>query len=83
MTVIDGDWGRSGSRHKAGQRDAFTGMVEAIERGEVSAVYAYATDRLARDVEAASRLLNACERAQVPIVVKGQRASDASALRFG
>ena len=35
----------------------------AVERGEVSALYAYSTDRLARSVEWSARLLNACRRA--------------------
>lgn len=37
-------------------------MLDDIEAGRVSTVYAYAEDRLARDVEASVRLLNACER---------------------
>lgn len=47
-------------------------------------LFAYGTDRLARDVEAAARLLNACERAGVTIVTRkgtyppGDRAARAS-----
>jgi DNA invertase Pin-like site-specific DNA recombinase len=41
---------------------ARAGMLDAIKRGEVSTVYAYGTDRLARSVLAAATLLDAYER---------------------
>ena len=66
--IIDSDWGISASRDKITKRLGFLSMVAAIERGEVSTVYAYASDRLARDVEAASVLLNRCEDAGTLIV---------------
>ena len=51
LRIIDGDWGRSAATDKTGQRVAFLGMLEDIERGLVSHVYAYSPDRLARSVE--------------------------------
>jgi DNA invertase Pin-like site-specific DNA recombinase len=68
LTIIDGDWGRSAATDKTNARLAFLGLVDAIERGEVSTVYAYSADRLARSVEWSARLLNACRRAGTTIV---------------
>jgi DNA invertase Pin-like site-specific DNA recombinase len=68
LAVIDGDWGRSARHDKTDKRLAFLAMLESIERGEVSTLYAFATDRLARSVEWSARLLNACERAGTTIV---------------
>lgn len=67
LVVIDQDWGRSASTDKTDQRLAFLRLLADVEAGEVSALYAYATDRLARSVEWAARLLNACRRAHVTI----------------
>jgi DNA invertase Pin-like site-specific DNA recombinase len=67
------DWGRSAATDKTDRRLAFLAIIEAVEQGEVSALYAYATDRLARSVEWAARLLNACRRAGVPIVTSEGR----------
>ncbi len=84
LQVFDGDWGRSGSRHEAEGRTAFRALLDAIGAGHVTTLYAYATDRLARDVEAAARLLNLCERAGVPIVTREGRIEpgDSSARRM-
>jgi DNA invertase Pin-like site-specific DNA recombinase len=68
LRIIDADWGRSASTDKTDRRVAFLALLEAVERGEVSALYAYSTDRLARSVEWAARLLNACRRAGTVIV---------------
>lgn len=73
LDVKDQDWGRSASTDKTERRLAFLGILEAVERGEVSALYAYATDRLARSVEWSARLLNACRRAGVPIITSEGR----------
>jgi len=84
LVILDGDWGRSGSRHEAETRTVFRELLASIERGEVSGLFAYSCDRLARDVEAAARLLNICERAGVKIVTRegtyppGDRAARAS-----
>jgi len=73
LDVRDQDWGRSAATDKTDRRLAFLAILEDVERGEVSALYAYATDRLARSVEWAARLLNACRRAGVPIVTSEGR----------
>jgi DNA invertase Pin-like site-specific DNA recombinase len=73
LEVRDQDWGRSASTDKTDRRLAFLGIIEEVERGEVSTLYAYATDRLARSVEWAARLLNACRRAGVPIITSEGR----------
>lgn len=68
LSIIDGDWGRSAANDKTDKRLAFLAIMESIERGEVTILYAYALDRLARSVEWSARLLNACERAGTTIV---------------
>lgn len=73
LLILDGDWGRSGATDKTARRLEFLAMLEAIERGEVIALYAYASDRLARSVEWSARLLNACRRAGVVIVTSEGR----------
>lgn len=70
LRIIDGDWGKSGGRKAGHLRAAFLGMLADVEAGKVSTIYAYAEDRLARDVEASVRLLNACERNGVVIVTR-------------
>jgi DNA invertase Pin-like site-specific DNA recombinase len=67
LVIIDRDWGRSAATDKTGRRLAFLAMLEDIEAGDVSALYAYSADRLARSVEWSARLLNACRRAGVTI----------------
>ncbi len=67
LRIIDQDWGRSASTDKTDKRLAFLEMLAAIERGEISHVYAYSPDRLARSAEWSTRLVNACRRASVPI----------------
>jgi DNA invertase Pin-like site-specific DNA recombinase len=73
LDVRDGDWGRSASTDKTDRRLDFLALLEEVEQGEVSALYAYATDRLARSVEWSARLLNACRRAGVPIITSEGR----------
>lgn len=73
LAVIDGDWGRSARHDKTDKRLAFLSMLETIERGEVSTLYAFAIDRLARSVEWSARLLNACEKAGTTIVTSEGR----------
>ncbi len=67
LRIIDQDWGRSAAGEKTDKRLAFLEMLTAIERGEISHVFAYSPDRLARSVEWSARLVNACRRAGVPI----------------
>jgi DNA invertase Pin-like site-specific DNA recombinase len=69
LQVLDGDWAISARREKVANRHALAELLTALEAGEVSALYAKSLDRIARDVESAARILNACERAHVPIHV--------------
>jgi DNA invertase Pin-like site-specific DNA recombinase len=73
LTILDGDWGKSAATDATDKRLAFLGLMEAIERGEVSTLYAYSTDRLARSVQWAARLLDACEKAGTTIVTSEGR----------
>jgi DNA invertase Pin-like site-specific DNA recombinase len=68
LRIIDADWGISADREKTHQRLAFLDLMAAVERGEVSTVYAFALDRLARSVQWSARLLDACEDAGTVIV---------------
>lgn len=82
LRIIDGDWGRSAATDKTNLRTAFLELLEDIERGAVSHVYAYSPDRLARSVEWSARLINACRRAGVPITTTaGTVAPDDPAAR--
>jgi DNA invertase Pin-like site-specific DNA recombinase len=73
LRIIDADWGRSAATDKTDRRAAFLALLEEVERGEVSALYAYSTDRLARSVEWSARLLNACRRAGTVIATSEGR----------
>jgi DNA invertase Pin-like site-specific DNA recombinase len=66
--IIDGDWGRSAAGEKTDKRLAFLSLLAAVERGEVSTLYAYSCDRLARSVRWSAQLLDACEAAGTTIV---------------
>lgn len=68
LRVIDADWGISADREKTHKRLAFLDLMASVERGEVSTVYAFALDRLARSVQWSARLLDACEDAGTVIV---------------
>lgn len=68
LAILDGDWGKSAATDETDKRLAFLGLLAAVERGEVSTLYAYSTDRLARSVQWAARLLDACEKAGTTIV---------------
>lgn len=59
------DWGRSGSDRT---RPAFLEMVAAIEAGQVSAVYAYDADRLARRTATLAMLLDAASETGTAVV---------------
>ena len=67
------DWGRSADEAKEAKRVAFLSMLGAIERGEVSAVYAFALDRLYRSMRTFVRLTDAAR----------QRCTDRHATRGG
>jgi DNA invertase Pin-like site-specific DNA recombinase len=82
LRIIDGDWGRSASTDKTNLRTAFLALMDDIEAGSVSHLYAYSPDRLARSVEWTARLVNACRRAGVPITTTaGTVAPDDPAAR--
>jgi DNA invertase Pin-like site-specific DNA recombinase len=71
LRIIDGDWGISADREKTHRRLGFLELMESVERGEVSMIYAFALDRLARSVQWSARLLDACEDAGA-IIVTGE-----------
>ncbi len=73
LRIIDGDWGRSAAGEKTDKRLAFLALLDGVERGEVSTLYAYSTDRLARSVRWAAQLLDACEAAGTTIVTSEGR----------
>lgn len=68
LRIVDQDWGKSGANDETDKRLAFLDLIASIERREVSTLYAYLADRLARSTEWSARLLNACERAGTMIV---------------
>lgn len=68
LVIIDQDWGRSAAGDKTDKRLAFLALLASVERGEVSTVYAYSADRLARSVRWSAQLLDACEAAGTTIV---------------
>ncbi len=68
LRIMDGDWGISADREKTHKRLAFLELMASVERGEVSAIYAFALDRLARSVQWSARLLDACEDAGTVII---------------
>lgn len=77
LTVIDQDWGKSAAADKTAQRLGFLDLLERVERGEVTTLYAYSTDRLARSVRWSAQLLDACEAAGTVIVTgEGRFAPD-------
>lgn len=75
LLIMDGDWGISASREQQARRLDFLRLMEMVERGEVSHLYAYSADRLARNVGWSARLLDACEDANVAITT-GERTFD-------
>jgi hypothetical protein len=64
------DWGISGQREKREKRVGMADILTAIAAGEVSALYAYSVDRLARDDAYGLTLRDACEDARVPVHTK-------------
>lgn len=61
------DWAVSG-RARIEDRPAYVELLADIEAGRVSTVYAFAEDRLGRDVEYGARLLKLCDRTGTRIV---------------
>ena len=62
------DWGKSGSEAKSASWTAYQRMLQRIEEGHVSAVYAYGMDRLNRSLVMSARFAKACEANDVRIV---------------
>lgn len=83
LIVKGADWGVSAAREHTERRLDFLDMIEMVKRGEVSTVYAYSADRLARSVQWAARLLDACEDAGTTIVTgEGRYAPDDDAAKM-
>lgn len=62
------DWARSADEEKEARRTEFRAMLSAVEGGEVSTIYAYALDRLARSTATFARLLKAAKDHGVRVV---------------
>ncbi len=67
LRIFD-DWNRSADVAKEAKREAFTSLLADIEAGKVSAVYAYALDRLYRSMRTFVRLTDAAKANDVRIV---------------
>ncbi len=76
------DWDRSADEAKEARRTAFLDMLAAIERGEVTAVYAYALDRLYRSMRTFVRLTDAAKAhgARVVTLREGVLGGDGSPM---
>ncbi len=86
LVIKGADWGISAGREHTERRLDFLDMIEMIKRGEVSTVYAYSADRLARSVQWSARLIDACEDAGTTIVTgEGRYApdDDSAKMMFG
>jgi DNA invertase Pin-like site-specific DNA recombinase len=62
------DWDRSADEAKEGRRGGFLALLAAIDRGEVSVVYAASLDRLYRSMRTFVRLTDAAKAHDVKIV---------------
>lgn len=65
--VILEDWGKSGRIAKQGQRDGFARLLDLIDAGDATAVYAYSLSRLGRSIETLAVLIERCSDRKVPI----------------
>jgi DNA invertase Pin-like site-specific DNA recombinase len=86
MVIKAADWGVSAAREHTERRLDFLDMIEMVKRREVSVIYAYSADRLARSVQWSARLIDACEDAGTTIVTgEGRYApnDDAAKMMFG
>jgi DNA invertase Pin-like site-specific DNA recombinase len=68
------DWDRSGAGDQLHKRKAYAAMVAAIERDEVSVVYARSMDRLYRSVQTFLALQAACRKHGTRIVTQREGA---------
>lgn len=62
------DWARSADEEKTAQRSAYAALLTAIERDEISTIYAYGLDRLLRSVVMTGKFLKAAKDHGVRIV---------------
>lgn len=62
------DWGKSGRGDMISRRTDYGRMLEDVAAGRVSVMYAYALDRLNRDIEQHARLMRAVRDNRVRIV---------------
>ena len=73
LIVKDRDWGISAAREQTERRLDFLDLLSMVERGEVSTLYAYSADRLARSVRWSAQLFDACRDADTTIVTSEGR----------
>lgn len=66
LTILE-DWGKSGRRAKVSARNGFTELLASIERGDVTAIYAYSLSRLGRSIETLAILIERCSDAKIPV----------------
>jgi DNA invertase Pin-like site-specific DNA recombinase len=66
LEIIE-DWGKSGRASKQHLRGGFARLEDMVANGEVTAVYSYSANRLARSLESLARFAKTCEKAGVPI----------------
>ncbi len=72
--VIYDDWGKSADAAKESKRTAFNDMLRAVERGEVSHIFAAKVDRLYRSGKTFYRLIEAAKQHGVHVDQAGGRA---------
>jgi DNA invertase Pin-like site-specific DNA recombinase len=71
--VIYSDWGISADVAKTTKRTEYTRLLDDMDAGRISAVYAFDTDRLYRDPRDLIRLQDAAQRHGVTITTKAGR----------
>lgn len=74
--TYDADWNKSGGRKGRGRRTGEGSMAEliaAVRAGDVSVIYVYTLDRIARDAEYSLTLRNACQDQDVVVVTDEDR----------
>src|SRR5262245_23928301 len=68
LVILDRDWGVSAARELTDKRLDFLDLLEMVKRGQVSTLYAYSADRLARSTAWAATLLDSCKDAGTTVV---------------
>src|SRR4051812_8591986 len=67
LVWVEEDWGKSGRAQKQHTRVGFKRLEAMVEGDEVTAIYAYSLSRLARSLEALTRLAKLAKEHEVPI----------------